>query len=217
MPRNRRHIRELGPFHVTTRTNNREWFNLDASEVWVVYTDLLNFTARAFSWEVQAFVLMSNHTHMLVRTPENNLPEGMLYIQREFSREMNRRTGRVNHLFGGRYYASLIRDWMYHHAAYKYLYRNPVDAGIVQRPEAYPYSSLAGILGLVRLPIPIFDPMDVVEETDAILEWLNSAFRDDQRERIRAGFRFAEFKWTVGSSRRDCWSHDLTYAKRAPK
>lgn len=54
-------------------------------------------------WEVFAWVLMDNHYHLAVRTPEANLVAGMSWFQNSFTRRINTRNRLWGHLFGGRY------------------------------------------------------------------------------------------------------------------
>lgn len=216
MPRNRSFIRNVGPFHVGARTNNQEWFHLPSQELWELSTDLLSFTARAFHLEVQSYVLMSNHYHLLVSAPERNLPEAMNYLQREFSRSVGRETHRINHLFGGPFFASYIDDWRYLHAAYKYIYRNPVEAKLAYGVDLYPFNTLNILLGEQRNPLTVIDPLDLHENPDGVLRWLNHDFEKEQRECIRKGLRHPKFEWKTGPSKRNCWTDDLVFRTNAP-
>ncbi|MBX2988462.1 MAG: transposase [Bdellovibrionaceae bacterium] len=215
MPRNRNFVHQPGVFHVGSRTNNKEWFEMPLPQVWELSTDLLWFSSRAFGVELQAFVLMSNHYHLLLRTSEANLPAFMCYFSREMSRAINREMGRINHIFGARYFASLVDDWKYHHAVYKYIYRNPVDAGLGKKVELYPYSTLQGLLGFSRLPVGVVDPLELVERPEETLDWLNFSFHEDQRECIRKGLKGARFEWKTGRRKRNCWTNDLVFPTNA--
>ncbi len=181
-------------------------------KVWELSLDMMAFTSRAFGLRVHAYVLMNNHYHLLVDAPNSNLPEAMNYYQRELSRMIARMLGRKNHVFGGPFFASLVDNDAYLQTVYRYIYRNPVEAGLAQMVEQYPYSTLQGILGVRRISLPVIDPCGLVEETEAILSWLNRDYaKIEQKECIRRGLRFARFEWRTGKSKRNCWTDDLVF------
>jgi REP element-mobilizing transposase RayT len=104
-------------------------------EVWTVMTEQLHFAHHAFNLRIRSFVLMSNHFHMLVSTPDSNLPQAMAFFMRETSREIIRRAGRINQAWGGPYSGSMLTQNSYFLNAYKYVYRNPVKAGLCRQCE----------------------------------------------------------------------------------
>jgi REP element-mobilizing transposase RayT len=153
-------------------------------EVWTVMTEQLHFAHHAFNLRIRSFVLMSNHFHMLVSTPDSNLPQAMAFFMRETSREIIRRAGRINQAWGGPYSGSMLTQNSYFLNAYKYVYRNPVKAGLCRQCEEYPFSTLSGLLGLNRLIVPmeadhlLFDSEMNLDH----LTWLNQADPDDELE-----------------------------------
>jgi putative transposase len=146
--------------------------------------------------EIHAFVLMANHYHMLLTTPDRDLGVVMSEFGGSVTRTMNRISGRSGHLFGGPYRWSQIRSANYYANALKYVYRNPVRAGIVARVEDYPFSTLDGLLGGSRLPVPLYNPRPecqgisfVPEQIEDLLEWFNEPFRKEIQELLDKGFR----------------------------
>ena len=97
---------------------------------------------------------MTNHVH-LVATPTR--PESLALVMqavgRQYVRRFNRRHGRTGTLWEGRYRASIIQEDRYLLACLRYLEMNPVRAGMVATPEAYPWSSHRHHLGLVMDPL----------------------------------------------------------------
>jgi putative transposase len=59
-------------------------------------------------WKIYAFVLMTNHYHLLLETPEPNLVAGMKWLQGTYTQQFNRRHNLRGHLFQGRYKALAI-------------------------------------------------------------------------------------------------------------
>ncbi|HSC71916.1 MAG TPA: transposase, partial [Candidatus Methylomirabilis sp.] len=85
-----------------------------------------------------------NHVHLLLRYPEADpLGRPLRWFMTETSKAFNRSRGRRGHFWERRYSACLVEDEMYALAALRYLDRNPVRAGLVEDPAAYPWSSCA--------------------------------------------------------------------------
>jgi putative transposase len=84
-------------------------------------------------WKIHAFVLMDNHYHLLLETPEPNLVVGMKWVQGTYTQRFNRRHNLRGHLFQGRYKALVIdgEESAYFLQVSSYIHLNPVRAGIV--------------------------------------------------------------------------------------
>jgi len=182
------------PYHVTARCINREWFCIPLNEVWGIMEDYLHFIVHSYGVKIHGFVLMNNHFHLLISAPQNNLSEAMNYFMRETSRALSREVGRINQTYGNRYYRSLIKSHHYYLHAYKYLYRNPVEAGLIQKPELYPYSTLPGLLGLQPLRIPLTEDPTLFDSIESTLEWLNLQPDEKDRESIRQALKRGVFE-----------------------
>ncbi|HUP25717.1 MAG TPA: transposase [Thermoanaerobaculia bacterium] len=102
---------------------------------------LLADVVRRGWMEVHAFSLLPNHFHLLVRSPEGRLSEGMHRIQELYSRWFNRRNRRDGPLFRGRFRSLRVRSEDYWRVLVRYIDHNAVEAGLVQRARDYPYSS----------------------------------------------------------------------------
>jgi putative transposase len=133
---------------VIQRGNNRQAiFASDADRrvllsLWAEYAD-------KFQVAVHAYVLMSNHFHLLV-TPgtEDGLPLMMQAVGRRYVRHFNDAHGRSGTLWEGRYRSTLIEIERYLLACMAYIDLNPVRAGMVAAPADYPWSSHAHYIGL---------------------------------------------------------------------
>jgi REP element-mobilizing transposase RayT len=165
------------------------------NEVWNIFSIYLYFISVAYKIQIHSFVLMSNHFHMLVTTPEANIDLAMNYLLREVSRRIGQRTHRINQIFGGPYHWTLIKNSIHYLHTYKYVYRNPVHAGICAKVEEYKYSSLNGLLGMSYLNIPVIDNANLIYDTGKILKWLNEEYSDSHRESIRKALRHTEFQF----------------------
>lgn len=105
---------------------------------------LLQQAVERWGWQLHAFVLMRNHDHLFVETPESNLSVGMQAFNGQYAAYFNRRYKRSGHLFQGRFKSHIIEKEGYFLAVSRYIHLNPVRAGLVELPEQYPWSSYRG-------------------------------------------------------------------------
>ena len=82
-------------------------------------------------WVLHAFVVMSNHYHLAVETPDSNLVAGMQWLQATFANRFNKLRGERGHLFQGRYKALLVEEGGPLAQVCHYIHLNPVRAGLV--------------------------------------------------------------------------------------
>lgn len=182
------------PYHLVARSNNKEWFYLSTKECWFIFEDLLQQINQRFHFQTHAFVLMNNHYHLIGSASENYpLCKVMEWLQRAANRIINNKAGRINHLFGGPYKGSLITSEVYYYHALKYLYRNPVRAGMVSLVEDYNFSTLR------KTKVPLFAPnsgIDVLvpkDEKDFLL-YLNKDYSETAYQTIKFAVSKTEFK-----------------------
>ncbi|HEY8270273.1 MAG TPA: transposase [Pseudobdellovibrionaceae bacterium] len=164
------------------------------ADVWDIFSNYIFFIQKAYNLEIHSFILMSNHFHMLLKTPEANLDRAMNYFLREVSKEIGRKSERTNQIFGGPYHRSLLKSEIYYYNAYKYVYQNPVRAGLCQQVEDYPYSTIRNLLGKQKSIIPISGDNIIGENPFTALKWLNQRLDDSTLDCIRRGLRKYEFK-----------------------
>ena len=93
-----------GVYHVTSRGDRREMIYGDDADrrAWV---DLFGEVCDRFNWRCHAWCQMGNHYHVVVETAEANLSRGMRQMNGVYTQAVNRRHGRVGHVFQGRYKA----------------------------------------------------------------------------------------------------------------
>lgn len=136
------------PYHVIQRGNNRQRiFASDADREAML--DLLAENAQLFDIAIHAYVLMDNHFHLLL-TPGTGegLPRMMQAVGRKYVRHFNDLHRRSGTLWEGRYKSALVQTERYLMACMVYLDLNPVRAGLVARPQDYPWSSHGHYAGI---------------------------------------------------------------------
>jgi putative transposase len=143
MPRAAR-IRLPGhPLHVVQRGHNRApCFFDDAGRR--LYLGLMTQFAAKHDCAVHAYVLMTNHVHLLV-TPQKPfaLSRLMKDMNQRYVQHVNRKDSRTGSLWQGRYWCSFVDSGRYLLSCYRYIESNPVRAGIAGRAADYPWSSHA--------------------------------------------------------------------------
>ncbi len=141
MPRRPRLVVPHVPLHIIQRGNNRQkCFFVDSD--YLVYLDLLQRGASAANCFVHAYVLMSNHIHVLA-TPSHEAGPGemMKSVGERYVRYLNDHNGRCGTLWDGRFRSCLVEDETYFLVCQRYIELNPVRAGMVTHPSLYRWSS----------------------------------------------------------------------------
>jgi putative transposase len=142
--------------------------------------------ARERRWRFLAICLMDTHYHVIITTRDGLIPPGMRELNGGHSRAFNARHARRGALFESRYRERLIRDDRHLLRAIRYVARNPVRAGMVSRPEDWPWSTYGQLIGLAP-PWPCFVPAFVhayygrsrAAAIDAIVQFVAEAVDDD--------------------------------------
>jgi REP element-mobilizing transposase RayT len=134
-----------GIHHVYARGNNRNPIFADDVDR-ESYLATLRFVVRRMRWGCLAYCLMDNHVHLLLETREANLGRGMQRLHGLHGRAFNDRHKRSGHVFQGRYGSTLqtTDEQLWHTIAY--VVRNPVEAGLCDQPQHWPWSSHAAML-----------------------------------------------------------------------
>lgn len=141
------------PHHVIQRGNNRQAIFADPAD-YQRYLQLLQETSAAHSVAVHAYVLMTNHVHLLV-TPEQEgaLSRFMQALGRRYVRWFNDRHARSGTLWEGRFRSTVIAADRYLLACMRYIELNPVRAGLSGAPAEYRWSSNAHHVGRAVDPL----------------------------------------------------------------
>ena len=179
-------------FHVTSRGNEKKNIFLDD----VDRQRFLGLMAKAvarFQWIVMAYVLMSNHFHLVVKLTSANVSRGMQWLNGKYSQAFNRRHARVGHLVQGRFGGELVDEETYLLEVLRYVVLNPVRAGMVRAPGDYEWSSYRATAGLAPAP-----------------DWLavDNVLAEFGSERSTAQARYERFVSDAIGSERVPW-HDL--------
>lgn len=137
-------------YHVMNRGNHQQAiFRTDGDRK--CFLETLGEVCERLGWKIHAYVLMGNHYHLLVETPEPNLTAGMQWLQGTYTKRFNAIHREWGHLFQGRYKAIPIEsNGGYFLAAANYIHLNPMRMKGYDfektRPEDYVWSSFPGYI-----------------------------------------------------------------------
>jgi len=172
---------ETNPYHVTSRSQNKEFFPIPISKVWEIMLEELKNASKEYDLAVHAFVLMGNHFHLLCHTPRGNIDEVMMNFLRRTSKRMNTKWDQP-------YKWSLIDSQTHYYQVYRYIFQNPVRIGLCKRVEDYPYSTLND----VPITLHSFIPMSFAGKEGELI-WLNEKYEKDDEVLIKLGLRKHQF------------------------
>ncbi len=148
-------------FHLSFQYRSTGWFKeLD----WIRHCRTINGLALAHSIECIAYVMMDTHSHMLIRSldgKENYFSEEILNALSPQNQDPE--------------FLEPICNTSQFLGTYRYIYRNPVEAGLSRTCELYPYSTLHSLLGHSVPHLIAWDYMNAIQNPTRILQWLNGS------------------------------------------
>jgi putative transposase len=129
------------PLHIIQRGNNRmPCFGVQND--YLVYLDMLRECASDSGCAVHAYVLMSNHVHLLLSPDDGDSASAMMRrLGQRYVQYFNRRHARTGTLWEGRFRSCVVQDDRYFLLCHRYIELNPVRACMVGAPADYPWSS----------------------------------------------------------------------------
>jgi putative transposase len=203
MPRLRRFFVPETPLHVVQRGNNRESIFCAPGDI-SFFKECLAHSARRHGVAIHAYVLMTNHVHLLV-TPalSTSLPRMMQAVGRVYVQYFNGRCRRTGTLWEGRYKAAIVDSENYLLTCMRYIELNPVRARMTAGPGDYPWSSFrAHAWGA---PDALLSPHSLYQGLGRSVEGRQAAYRALFRAAIPAADLCAirdatQNAWVLGSA-----------------
>jgi putative transposase len=189
------------PLHVIQRGNDRATLFVDFED-FSRFRGLLAHAAPRYGIAIHAYVLMTNHVHVLA-TPRgmSSMPSAMHWIGCVFAQYLNAKYQRTGSRFEGRYRAAIVHDAAYLLTCMRYIELNPVRAGIVANPADYTWSSFRsnahGEIDELIEPHPNFLGLGRAqrERHDAYHDLFRGAVSDQELQSIRTA---TQYGWAIG-------------------
>ena len=132
-------------YHVMNRGRRGERI-FESKDDYERFLGVMLEAVELFALRVSAYCLMPNHYHLLVQTPDANLDRCMRHINGVYTQRFNNTHGLDGILFRGRYKSIVVSEDSYLLQLVRYIHRNPVRAGMVERAEDYQWSSHNGYM-----------------------------------------------------------------------
>jgi putative transposase len=186
MARQGRYFLPGQPLHLIQRGNNRQAV-FHCEDDYRRYCAWLGEAARSYGCAIHAYVLMTNHVHLLV-TPEDaeSVPRTMQLLGRRYVRYVNSAYRRTGTLWEGRYRAAPIDSDAYFFSCCRYIELNPVRARLVAHPKAYCWSSYRAHASGAEDPLLTRHPL--FKRLGRSLADQQAAYRALFRTRLEDGF-----------------------------
>jgi putative transposase len=190
MPRLARRVFAGLPHHVVQRGNRREdVFFCDADRS--TYLDWMRQYCDEARVRILAYCLMTNHVHLVaVPMSDEGLEMALRPLHTRYAMRVNRRRGSKGHVWQGRFFSSTL-DESYLWAAIRYVERNPVRAGMVDRAERYRWSSAPAHCGPGADPVLTRDAvwLETLRSVDNWPDWLADFDAPVQLDTLRGHVR----------------------------
>ena len=214
------------PLHIIQRGNNRDRCFVSETD-YLVYLSILAARAQECACQIHAYVLMTNHVHLLM-SPGNNCSASdlMRRLGQRYVQYFNRRHERTGTLWEGRFRSCLVADARYLLTCQRYIETNPVRAGMAAEPSRYRWSSYhANALGQ---PDPLVTPhivyaglgMHPGERQAAYRDLFRDTLQPEIVERIRTAsngnYALGDSEWT-GAAARTLGVHVIARPAGRPK
>jgi len=191
MPRRARVLVPDLPLHIVQRGHNRQCCFFQQSD-YRMYLDWVKEYADFYGAAVHAYVLMTNHVHLLLSIDDIAQVSGMMKaIAQNYAQYLNRRFDRCGAWWGGRFYSCPVPADRYLLACHRYIELNPVRAGIVASPDQYFWSSYLGNAGFrddgLLTPHALYAALSADKQTrsHAYRQLFEKALGDDEIGEIR--------------------------------
>ena len=155
-----------GFHHVVTRGNNQRRIYNDDDDRWF-FCITVERIAKKFGWTLLAYCLMDNHYHLVLNIGELGLADGMCELNTAYAARYNARHGRINHLFGKRYWNRFLKTDATVVNTLRYVVQNPRRAGGNRPLEGYAWASYGATIGIASARIHI--------DRDQVLQFFGSS------------------------------------------
>lgn len=133
-------------YHIIMRGNEKKDIFLDKKDKTRFIAILIKMKEK-YNYRLEAYCLMDNHVHLLINDNENDISQIMKSINVSYVYYFNNTYRRTGHLFQDRFISEVVADDRYLLAVSAYIHNNPVKAGIVKKPEDFPWSSMREYIG----------------------------------------------------------------------
>ena len=179
----KRRVNEPGFYHIVNRgVNNSEVFI--EKEDYFKFLELMLKVKYDYNITFHAFTLLPNHYHILVQTHKSNLSEAMRLLNSAYAAWYNYKSGRVGHLWKGRFDSYMLFDEDHFWKVVKYIERNALVLGLVDDITKWEYQSLALRVKKNKFFEIIDGSKILTKPLDEYIEWLKKPLEKYELDEI---------------------------------
>jgi len=140
--RKNRHLEQGAVYHVTAQINRGE-MAFSETAMRELFLAFVKRAKKKYSFAVYNFCVMGNHIHFEIQPDRgSSLSKIMQWLLGNFAKAWNKAHGVKGHLWGDRFWSKIIRTIRGLKRVFDYISRNPVEAGLVKRPEEWEYGGV---------------------------------------------------------------------------
>jgi hypothetical protein len=178
-------IRSLNNYYlVTGKAFPGTQFYISQDGFWSLLERELSLLQKEHSLEIGALTCLPDAFYILVKSPMTNIDRIMFFLMMRMTREIQKLTGRINHIFAGTYRGCLLED---HDFCFirKYIYQLPLVHNISESLIEYPFSTYVrnSTLGLSRIPC------------NDELSWIHHIYPQMEEKSISWGITKSKFRF----------------------
>lgn len=141
MSRQARNHLKTSFFHIMVQGINKSYIFNDSIDI-KYYIKLIFELKSEYNIKIVAYCIMNNHAHLLIKSEKiDEMSNYMKRVNVKFSRYYNKKNNRVGYVFRDRFKSQGIYSEKQLYNCIRYIFENPVKAGICNKPEDYPYSN----------------------------------------------------------------------------
>jgi len=164
-------VNEAGIYHIVNRgVNNSEVFL--EKEDYYKFLELLLKITYDYNITIHTFTILPTHYHVLIQTHKNNLSEAMRLLNSAYAAWYNFKSGRVGHLWKGRFDSYMLFDEEHFWNVVKYIERNALALGLVEDITKWDYQSLALRTKSTKFNEIIRESKILSKSLDEYINWL---------------------------------------------
>ena len=176
-------INEPGFYHIVNRGVNNSDIFLE-KEDYYKFLELILKIKYDYDITIHAFTILPNHYHILLQTHKSNLSEAMRLLNSAYAAWYNFKSGRVGHLWKGRFDSYMLFDEDHFWKVVKYIERNALALGLVEDITQWEYQSLALRLKKTKF-LEIIENSKILEKPlNEYIEWLKKPLEKFELDEI---------------------------------
>jgi len=176
-------VNDPGFYHIINRGVNQSEVFVE-KEDYYKFLELIIKSKYDYSVTIHAFTILPNHYHLLIETHKPNLSEAMRFLNSAYAAWFNYKSGRVGHLWKGRFESYMLFDEEHFWKVVKYIERNALALGLVEDIKDWEYQSLGVRLKKTKFKEVIEGSKILQKPLQEYIEWLNKPLEPFEIEEI---------------------------------